>query len=361
MTDDALWRLGVGVLLGEASVALLLIVAVLLVAFLGGRHRARRARALDDARRTLATLLTADEVGRTPPAAPALALAALRAHRRAVLEALVLEFGRTVRGASVAELAAIAHALGLVAPAERRCRSRWWWRRLQGARLLGAIDHDCPALRTLRHDRHPTVRAEVLHWAAGRADREVIVALVERLDDPARLCRFTVRDSLLRLGAPASAALGRYLERAGEQGLLDALLVARGLAQPTLLEPALRLCRHGDPVVRARATAVLGALGGDVAAEALVHQLADANAAVREAAARAIGEIGHWSAASALARCLGDPSFPVRRESALALRRLGSVGVLILRRAREDDNPFVVDMATQVLDLPDSVFHRMAA
>jgi HEAT repeat protein len=92
-----------------------------------------------------------------------------------------------------------------------------------------------------------------------------------------------------------------------------------------------------------------------------VHQLADANAAVREAAARAIGEIGHWSAASALARCLGDPSFPVRRESALALRRLGSVGVLILRRAREDDNPFVVDMATQVLDLPDSVFHRMAA
>jgi HEAT repeat protein len=106
---------------------------------------------------------------------------------------------------------------------------------------------------------------------------------------------------------------------------------------------------------------VLGALGGDAAADALVRLLGDVDGAVREAAARAIGETGHWNAASALARCLGDPAFPVRRESALALRRLGGVGVLVLRRAREDANPFVVDMATQVLDLPDSVFHRMAA
>jgi hypothetical protein len=33
----------------------------------------------------------------------------------------------------------------------------------------------------------------------------------------------------------------------------------------------------------------------------------------------------------------------------------------VLRRAKHSSNPFAVDMATQVLDLPDSVFHRIAA
>ena len=93
----------------------------------------------------------------------------------------------------------------------------------------------------------------------------------------------------------------------------------------------------------------------------LLQRVRDEDASVREAAARAIGEIGHWDGASTLADRLSDAAFPVRREAALALRRLGSVGVLVLRRARSDANPFVADMATQVLDLPESVFHRLAA
>jgi len=205
------------------------------------------------------------------------------------------------------------------------------------------------------------VRVEVLHWAAGRADGQVIDALVARLVDPARLCRFTVRDSLLRVGQPAASALVQFLERDDSVALADALFVARGLAQPELVAPAIRLCGHAQPIVRARAVAVLGALGGDAAAAVLLERLHDDEAAVREAAARAIGAIGHWGGASALAERLLDTSFPVRREAAISLRRLGSVGVLVLRRAKQSSNAFAVDMATQVLDLPDSVFHRMAA
>lgn len=358
--DASLVEAGTRLLVAQLVLFACLVAGVLLAAAVGRWWRARHQRQLAEARDVLTRCLLHDAHG-----APA-DLARLAALPWRVREALALEFGRTLRGVSVRRLSAIGARLGLVARAAAQCGSRWWWRRLQGARVLGALDHDCPPLRTLLDDPHPTVRAEVLHWAAGRADGNVIAALVERLVDPARLCRFTVRDSLLRLGPPAADALAALLARddlvtAHDPLLADALLVARGLAQPVLLDPVLVLCEHPTALVRARATSVLGAIGGDRAATMLLQRVRDEDASVREAAARAIGEIGHWDGAATLAERLADPAFPVRRESALALRRLGSVGVLVLRRARGDANPFVADMATQVLDLPESVFHRLAA
>lgn len=354
MNDQLLLALGLRVLAAETALAVGLMLLVLLAASAGEWWRRRRAGQLAGARDVMARLLTND----APTAADE---AVLRALPLGVQEALVLEFGRAVRGVSVERLSLLGRRLGITTRAAERCESRVWWSRLQGARLLGALDHDCAALRARLDDPHPTVRAEVLHWAAGRADGHVIAALVERLVDPARLCRFTVRDSLLRVGQPAASALAQFLERDDSVALADALLVARGLAQPELIAPAIRLCAHPHAIVRARAVAVLGALGGDAAASVLLERLQDDDAGVREAAARAIGEIGHWGGAPALAERLLDTSFPVRREAAISLRRLGSVGVLVLRRAKQSSNDFAVDMATQVLDLPDSVFHRIAA
>ncbi len=354
MNDSLLLTLGLRVLAVETAMATALVLLVMFAASAGEWWRRRRLRQLSTARDVMARLLTSE----TPAHADETVLRALPV---GVQEALVLEFGRAVRGVSVERLSTLGQRLGITARAEARCASRFWWSRLQGARLLGALDHDCAALRARLNDPHPTVRVEVLHWAAGRADGHVIDALVARLVDPERLCRFTVRDSLLRVGQPAAGALAQFLARDDSTALADALQVARGLAQPELVAPAIRLCGHPEAMVRARAVSVLGALGGDDAASVLLERLQDDDASVREAAARAIGEIGHWGLASALADQLGDVSFPVRRESAISLRRLGSVGVLVLRRAKQSSNPFAADMATQVLDLPDSVFHRIAA
>jgi hypothetical protein len=354
MTDAQLRAIGASVLVIEFVVSMGLTAFVLLAGGLGQWWRDARARQLDAARDVMARLLSA-------PTMAVDDLAVMAALPWSVRRALVLEFGRAVQGVSIRRLSTLGQTMGLVEHAERMCGSVWWWRRLSGARVLGALDHDCPALRARLDDPNPTVRAEVLHWAAGRADGRVIEALVARLIDPARLCRFTVRDSLLRVGHPAAVALEEFLRQGDPAALSDALLVARGLAQPNLLEPAVALSQHADATVRARALGVLGVLGGDRAAATMLARLEDHDAGVREAAARAIGEIGHWDGASALAQRLGDPSFPVRRESALSLRRLGGVGMLLLRRARGSTNPFVADMATQVLDLPDSVFHRIAA
>jgi len=354
MGEHTLLSVGTRLLVVEVGLAVTLMLAVVLGGAGTQWWRTRRARQQTHARDMIARLLTSSPNARGD-------LETLRQLPFPVREALVLEFGRTVRGQSVERLALVANSIGLTARAARACDSAFWWRRLTGARLLGVLDHHGPELRTLLNDPNPIVRAEVLHWAAGRADHRIIDALVEHLIDPARLCRFTVRDSLLRLGHPAAVALENFLEREEPSALADALLVARGLAQPNLLPAALRLSRHREPLVRARAVGVLGALGGDSAGVALLECLQDDEATVREAAARAIGEVAHWGAASALAERLCDASFPVRRESGLALRRLGSVGLLLLRHARSSENPFAVDMASQVLDLPESVFHRMAA
>ena len=357
--DGRLVAWGEGLLAAQALLFVVLLGAVIVVALARWWQR-RRAHRVEVARDRLANALTQTGALAQP------LLAELSALPASLQEQLVLEFGRTLRGDALERLRAMGRHLGLVARARRACGSRLWWRRLQGARLLGAFDHDCPALRRLLDDPNPTVRVEVLHWAAGRADAQVVQALVDRLVDPERLCRFTVRDSLLHLGPPAAVALADLLGRddvdASDGSLLvDALLVARGLAHPVLLDPVLALAGHAAADVRARAIHVLGAIGSERAVVCIVAALDDVEAVVRQAAARAIGELGHWDAAMALAARLGDPSFPVRREAALSLRRLGSVGVLVLRRACGDANPFVADMSRQVLDLPDSVFHRVAA
>ena len=274
--------------------------------------------------------------------------------------ALVLEFGPALAGRERSRLASVGDAIGVVGRAEALCRSPLWWRRLRGARLMTALDHDCHAMRALLRDPSPAVRAQALVWAAGREDQDVIEELVGHLVDPAHLCRFTVQDSLLRLGRPAASALARFLATPGSPGLEDGLAVARGLAQPELLAPVVVLAAHPSPEVRARAIAVLGVLGGEEAARMLGERLTDSSPLVRAAAARATGELGHWQASSELARLLGDTSWPVRRESALALRRLGGAGQLSLRRALRAENPFAADMARQVLDLPDPVYNQVA-
>lgn len=278
-----------------------------------------------------------------------------------VQQELMHEFGESLTGRGRERLAAVGIRAGAATRAEAMCRSRWWWDRLAGARVLTALDHDSPAMRPLLADRSAVVRAQAFVWAAGRDDAAVIDELVSRLADPARLCRFTVQDSLLRLGRPAASALARFLSNPEHAGLADGLSVARGLAQPELLPPALALASHPDEEVRARAAGVLGVLGGAEAEGALTRQLTDRAAGVRAAAARALGDSGAWMASSHLLDLLGDPHWPVRRESALALRRLGGAGHLTLRRALQHENHFVADMARQVLDLPETVYQHVTA
>jgi HEAT repeat protein len=176
--------------------------------------------------------------------------------------------------------------------------------------------------------------------------------LIALLGDEATVCRFTVKDSLLRLGPAASELLREFLATASGAAAAAGLEVAAALRDPRLLEPAFRLLDADDPTVRCRAIDAIGALGGERAAYALIARLDDPAAEVRAAAARALGHGRHWIAGAKLAGALRDRSWEVRRQAGLALRRLGAPGELLLRRMLADEDRFAGHMARLMLDLP---------
>ena len=354
MSDDLL--LGVAL----ALAALLLATLVLLVAH--GTWRAisdaRWRRPLADARTALAQ--TADRLELAPENAQA--LRRIPDERRIDLFA---ELAQSVAGAPRSALAEAARDLGVIDRAERLCGSRVWRRRLRGARLLTTLGGGEEAVPPLLADPRPEVRAQAAEWAAGHGSEENVRRLTAMLDDPLGLARFTVMDSLIRLGAAAVVPLRDAIAATGPGTVRDltadrdsdavvaALRVGAAIGDPRLAPAATERLEDEDPAVRAWAVRLVGAVGGDENAAAVVGRLEDPAEAVRAAAAVALGRLGHWPAAPALAARLSDPSWLVRRNAALALRSLGPAGELLLGRALREQDRFARDIARQTLDLPE--------
>ncbi len=249
-------------------------------------------------------------------------------------------------------MARLAREAGVLRRAERLVHSRWWWRRLRGARHLTLFGGDEILVLSLLRDPHPAVRSQAAELAANHATPAVIRALLEGLDDPAAVCRLAVQDALLRLGHHALPALANHLDAGTSPARAAALAVAVGVSDPVFSRPAIRLSEDPDPQVRMRAVQLLGAIGNLDGATAALRRLEDAAAPVRAAAARALGHMHHWPAAPAIAELLRDRSWDVRHAAGLALRDLGSPGLIVLRKLQHDRNLFAADMARQILDLP---------
>jgi hypothetical protein len=262
---------------------------------------------------------------------------------------LFAEIAPSLAGAERATLRELATRLGLAAGAERRCRSRWWWRRLYATRVLTLLDAGDEVMPTLIHDPHQLVRTQVAEWAALHPSPSMLLALVGLLDDKKDIARFAVQDTLLRIGRPAVPALVHSLGTMGPLGIASGLAVAARLGDSELLPLALSFADHPVDRVRAAAADALGAIGGDDAVAVLLRMLADPAAEVRQAATRGLGRLEHWASAAALLPLLGDPTWPVRRESALALAAMGAPGSLILRAALRGSDRFAADIAAQVL------------
>lgn len=114
-------------------------------------------------------------------------LAALPLHY--ALPAL-LELTNNVSGRGLIRLTEIADAASLVEGARRFCRSRRWWQRVRGIRLLARLGGAVDLVPALLDDGHPAGRAAAA-GAAARTPTPVLVArLLHMLDDPDPLCRF---------------------------------------------------------------------------------------------------------------------------------------------------------------------------
>jgi HEAT repeats len=328
------------------ATALLIALGVLLIvghgvaAWLGGLAydgRARRARE---------ALVEAVRRG-GPDAGTVTALRGLPRERRlAAFEALAPNLAGPEREA----VAAAARAVGMIDGAERDCRAWRWRRRVHAVRLLALLGGGEAVVPPLLRDPRPEVRAQAAEWAADHPTPEVIASLLELLGDPTPFTRYTVTDTLIRVGREAAEPLAAAI--AGGAGPA-ALEVGARIADPRLADAARARFGDPDPRIRAWAARLLGAVGGEAHAAAVIGALEDPDGDVRAAAAIALGRLGHWPAAGPLAARLRDPVWRVRRDAASALRALGAPGALLLERALRDEDPFARDMARQTLDLPE--------
>jgi HEAT repeats len=327
-----------------AEAAILAVVIVLLIGYAAvhGWYTRWSAARLTRARAVLSAILDRSveyEAG----------LAELRRLPASLKIRLLVEFARALQNEE--RLGDIARALGLVLRAEALCRSRWWWRRLHGLRLLTQFGDGASLVPALLRDAAPVVRAQAVEWVGRHSLAGFVDHILQRLDDPVGLVRFAAQDALLRGGDVVIEPLRGYLGQAPDRGTGPALQVAIGLADPRFLETGLALGQSGSMSTRALAASLAGAIGGRESIASLMAWLADPAPEVRAAAAAALGRMGHWPAAPAIARLLGDRAWAVRREAGLALAALGAPGALFLRRALADPDRFAADMSRRVLDI----------
>lgn len=271
-----------------------------------------------------------------------------RVGRRAQIR-LFAELAPALEGEQRAILRALATQIGLTDHAERQCRSRLWWRRLYATRILTLIDAGEETMPSLIQDEHQLVRTQVAEWGTLHATPAILSAISGLLDDPRRIARFAVQDTLLRIGQPAVPVLISSLGQMTSVGIASGLLVAERIGDRDLLPLGLSFADHPESVVRAASATLLGAIGGDDAVAVLRRLLGDPAAEVRQAAVRGLGRLRHWASAVDLLPLMGDPTWPVRRESALALTVMGAPGSLILRLAVRGQDRFAADMATQAI------------
>lgn len=330
-----------------------MVVVVLGLAVLFGRAGWQRATARRRARRHALgreALQVALEEDETNP----LELAALAALPRRTQITMLAAIAPSLSGESRRSLTRVAEQLGILKHADKRCRSRLWWRRLHGARLFALLGSGEASVPALLGDRRAEVRAQAARWTIEHHDDGILERLLEMLDRDDASTRFAVKDALIRIGRRVTERLARHLAAPSGPARVPALEVAVALADPVLLPVGLELCEDESSAVRAMAARLIGALGGDEGTDVLVRMLRDEAPEVRAAAARSLGKAGHWPAAASLAAMLGDQAWEVRRQAGIALRSLGSPGMLFLRRALSADDAFAADAARQMLDLPDS-------
>jgi HEAT repeat protein len=230
-----------------------------------------------------------------------------------------------------------------------------WARRADACRILGAMGYvaAAPGLIERLEDRDATVRQQAIAALGDLQAIQGFSAIVEALDAQSGWSNLLALMALSRMGPASVSTVGALLAVSSAPPRTKALLQITGqlgvAADPGLVRA---LTRHEDPEVRVEAVRTLGSLVPEAeSVDICLAAMDDPAWPTRALAARSLGCLGDARAVPRLERAMGDPAYWVRHRAGEALARLGHAGTEGLQRALGDANPFVRDMATQVLFL----------
>ena len=329
----------------EGMAVLLAVVAVVGYA-LFTRYESRRRRArLTRARAMLARHFEDRSIDATE-------MTTLRLLSRSEVIRLYVDVASNVGGSEREWLRAVAIELGLIDEAIARTRSRRWWMRLSGARLLTLTGAEPEVMRQLLNDPEAIVRAQAAGYVAQEPSADGVAGVIGMLGDPSALPRFAAKDALMRLGATATPLIVSRLGNLDDARTISLLEVATATASHAYMATAFAHVTDRRAEVRRLVARLFRGMGGAVAAAALTDMLRDDADVVREAAAEALGFLNYWPASPTVAGLLDDSVSRVRLAAALSLDRLGPPGELLLRRARVRGSNVAAMAARRILDDP---------
>ena len=232
-------------------------------------------------------------------------------------------------------------------------RHRTAARRADACRLLGRLGWQpaIPALIERLGDGHPLVRQRAI---AALGDLHAVHALepiVRTLEATASWTDLVAIMALSRMGPESVPQVDALLRASRSPAMTKGLLqMTAQLGQAT--DPVLirAFARHADPEVRVEAVRALGHIPADAESVAVcLTALDDPAWPTRALAARSLGRLGDSEAIPRLERAMGDTAYWVRHHAGQALAALGGTGRDALQQRLADPNPFVRDMATQML------------
>jgi len=241
--------------------------------------------------------------------------------------------------------------------------SRWWWRRLDAARLLAVVGsvRDRTLLRQLLADPHAAVQAAASTCLTRVGDRALIEHVLDTLHTRPPIVRvFQLRILRENWKHTVPALLERLVPVAPMAKLQVWIALAESLADSRCLAPLIAFSNHPVVEMRISAARAIRRYVHPDAQTVLRDMMRDGDWRVRAQAARGLGAVSAADAVTELSLALGDRSWWVRFRSALALAQLGEAGRRALRIARERPDRFVADMASMVSGLSDGAVVELA-
>ncbi len=271
---------------------------------------------------------------------------------RRLLEQILLESARLVKGSTQERITAAFEGQGAVAEAIRALESARWWKRADAAEKLGLMRSKgaVEPLVQRMNDPEPEVRIRAARALGLIRGKTSIRPLVGALADPSRWSAIRVAEILISVGSEAVDELLAAFDTLPQNGRVSALdvlgrirgLRALGLMKSCLLDP--------HPDIRARAAHGLGLIGDPGTTPDLVAALQDQEWPVRAMAAKSLGRLGEPSASLPLREAMKDRRWWVRYNSGEALRHMGNAGLEALTDMLSSDDPYARHMAVAQLE-----------
>jgi HEAT repeat protein len=270
---------------------------------------------------------------------------------REVLQWILLDHLRDVRGSVQARLVEACEDLGLVDALIDKLRSRRYWERVAAAEKLGRMGstRSIDPLVVAMEDDSPEVRRRAAQAVGNIGGREAVAKLISFLQEPSRWSALRIADVLAGMKEDSVLELMEEfpgLPPASRPLVVDVLARIRSLRSLELLQ---RLLSSDDANLRARAAHALGQIGDTSSVSALLGMLQDSAWPARAMAAKALGRIAGLEAVQPLCGALTDPEWWVRANAAEALGAKGETGHQALVDMLSSEDAYARDQAVFVL------------